>query len=486
MVFKRRQIKNLIIPLLICAVFFVLYSALSIVRHNHYGSYGYDLGINDQVVWEYSKFNLPITTIAPQIGKLKLVTHIEVIFALLSPFYWIWSNPIMLLILQSLFFCISGIAVYLLAKSKNLNSFFNYAILISYLSFYGVQNALWFDVHSIVFGASFLTWFLYFLQTKKHRLTFLFFFLAILSKENIGFVTFFIGFVYFIFRKDKYSFLIMLFSVLYLFFVFFIYFPYIINVDYLYANKGGILSNFDLRTFFDTQEKIQVIFYTLFSFGFVSLLNPFILIPSFGDLATYFIIASELPGAHGLYMHYRIMLSPLMAWGTIITVGKYKFLNKRWIGIYLILCTMFIQYSLHLPLSYLSKQWFWNESKSVKTINKVISDYLPKDASVVAQNNIIPHISERHNIYELYPEKKDFNSNLICKEKLCDWFRWAGSAKFLLVDTSSDWDSRHFLIDRGQYIKGLNNLEKEKIIKIYKKIGTTTLYKILDNPINIK
>ncbi len=486
MIFKNKLLKIITIPILICTVFFILYSVLSVVRHNHFQSFGYDLGINDQVVWEYSRLKPPITTIGPVPGKLKLANHVEIIFALLSPSYWIWSSPLNILLLEPLFFCISGIAVFLLAKVKNLNNFLSYALLISYLAFYGTQNAIWFDVHSVTFGASFLIWFLYFLQTKKHRLMLIFFFLAILSKENIALITFLISSVYFAVRRDKYSFLIMSVSVLYTFFVFSIFFPHILNVSYQYANKDGILSNLDIRTFFDTPEKIKVIFYTLVNFGFIPLFNPLILIPAFGDLATYFILGSDLPGAQGLYMQYRIMLSPLMTWATIMTIGKYKFLNKKWIGVYLILCAMFVQYSLHLPLSYLSKQWFWQESKSVKTINKVISDYLPRDASVVAQNNIIPHISERYNIYELYPEQKNFNSNSICKEKLCDWFRWADSPKFLLVDISSDWDSRHFLIDREQYINGLNNLEKAKVIKPYKKIGTTTLYKVLNNPENIK
>lgn len=474
------------LPILICVIFFILYSILSVVRHNNYQSFGYDLGINDQLVWEYSKLSAPISTIGPNPGMLKIANHVEIIFALIAPFYWIWSNPITLLILQSLFFCSSGIAIFLLAKKMHINNLLTYAILITYLVFYGVQNALWFDVHSIVFGASFLAWFLYFLQEKKTKLTILFFILTVTSKENFAFITFAISLVYFInYRKYFYLFLGFV-SALYLFFIFFILFPHILNVSYLYANKAGLLSNLNIFDLFNTGEKINVIAYTLANFGFIPVINPLMLIPLFSDLGTYFVIGSDLNSAQGLFMQYRITLAPIMSWATIMTIKKYKVLNNKKLGFYLLFWAIFVQYNLHLPLSYLSKQWFWQQPASVKSINYLISNNLPPNVSVVAQNNIIPHISQRNNIYELYPQQMIFKNKSVCNQNSCDWFRWEGNPAYLIVDTASSWDIRHLLANRDNYIKGLNNLEKMKIIKPYKTIGTTTLYKILDNPDNIK
>lgn len=486
MTFNKNLLKEILILFFICTIFFFLYTVLSVVRHESYGSYGYDLGINDQVVWEYSNLKPPVSTIGPKPETLKLTNHVEIVFALISPAYWIWSDPKMLLILQSLFFCFSGVAVYLLARKQHLNMFVSFCILIAYLMFYGAQNAIWFDAHSIVFGASFLAWFLYFFQEKKMKLTILFFLLAITSKENIAFITLFIGLVYLISRKNYFSLFITLLSLIYLTFIFFIYFPYILSITYQYANSGGLLSNLDLVSLYNTNEKITVYFYTLISYGFIPLLNPIILLPMIGDLGTYFVIGSDLKSSHGLFMHYRITLAPIMAWATIMTIYKYKNLNNKWVGFYILSFSLLVQYNLHLPLSYLTKQWFWEKNNSVTSINKVISDFLPKDASVVAQNNIIPHISQRDKIYELYPEQKQFKSDFICSESLCDWFRWYGSPQFLIVDTSSRWDERHFLINRGQYIKGLENLEKANIVKKYKQIQSTIVYEVLKNPNTVK
>jgi len=98
--------------------------------------------------------------------------------------------------------------IYLRSKKYKINNLASLAFLISYYMFFGVQNALWSDVHSLTFGVAFLTFFIYFLDSRKKWPTLLFFALALISKEDIGFLTFFIAFVYFLWRLyERYSFL---------------------------------------------------------------------------------------------------------------------------------------------------------------------------------------------------------------------------------------------------------------------------------------
>lgn len=448
----------------------------------HYGSFGYDLGINDQVVWEYSQFKLPLSTIGPLPGNLKLYSHIELVYAFVSPSYWIWNSRRMLLLLEPAFVCLGGLAIYLLARRRGLNKPLSFSILIGYLAFYGVQNAVWFDVHSISFGAAFLAWFLYSLDSKKVIKTLIFFFLAITAKENVAILTFAISLAYLRSRRDKLTVFLTLTSIAYLLFVFLVYFPHIAQIQYTYQNAAGLLSNINPLYLVNTPDKLQVIFYTLFSFGFIPLLLPLSLIPALADFFTYFVTASDLPGAQTLFLQYRITLAPLLAWASIITISRYKWLNTKYFALYILLCTMITQYTLHLPLSYLTKAWFWQEPAAVNNINTIIANYLPKDASVVAQNNIVSHISHRDAIYSLYPEVKDFPQNSPCGDPKCNWFRWHDHPQYLLVDTSPEWDARHLLENNADFIKGVKNLEKENVIKTYKHIGDTTLYKVLKNP----
>lgn len=470
-----------LVPLLICLAFFVAYSTLALVRHLNYESFGYDLGINNQVVWRYSNFELPYSTSGPLPHETKLSTHVELVYALIAPFYWIWSSARTLLVVEVLFVVSSGMAVYLMAKKRKLNQLLCFALLIGYLMFYGVQNALWFDVHSASFAAAFLAWFIYFLDNKRVRLAILFAFLSITAKENIGLLTGLISFVYLLRRKDKQSLFLMATSIAYLLFIYLIYFPHLINRPYLYQNQGGLISSLNPISLVDAPEKREAIIYALGSFGFLPLLLPIFLLPALGDFATYFVIASDLTASHSIFMHYRITLAPLLAWATIMTVSRFKKLNNKYIALYLVICAFFVQYMLHLPLSYLVKSWFWTEPSGVKNINELKSHLLPAD-SVVAQNNIIPHISQRDKIYTLYPEKKRFMTNSPCGQQECEWFRWDGNPTYLFIDTSPEWDARHLLTDRDKFVSGLQNLEEAGIVKKYKKSGNAIIYKVVSKP----
>ncbi len=465
---------------LICFLFFLLYSLLSITRHNNYNSFGFDLGLADQVVWQYSHFSLPITSIHFYPFTSLLTDHIELIYAPLGVFYWIWNDVRMLLLLQAAIFSFSGVPIYLLAKRKKLKTPIATAILLSYLSFYGVQNALWFDVHSAVFGAAFLSWFIYFLDKKKLLWATIFFILTIICKENLAMLTFSTSLVYWWITKQR-AFLYYAFaSLTYLFFIFGIYFPHLTERGYGYQNTNGILSDLNLFYLFDTAEKRYAEFVSVAWFGFLPLLSPFFLLPAVGDFFSYFVIANQLKEAQGIFMHYRITIAPMMTFATIMTIAKYKRLNNIYVAGYLFLCILFFQYTLHLPISYIAKKWFWEKPAAVYTINKVLTA-LPEQASVVSQNNIVPHISHRREIFTLWPEKKSFTTHSPCGKKTCAWFRWGGTPKYLIVDTANEWDSRHLLAPREEYIAGLQNLEKTGIIKRYKQEGTTILYKV-QNP----
>lgn len=474
---------QLFLAIFLCFIFFVAYAVLSIVRFDHYGAFGFDLGLRDQVVWEYSRFQAPITTIHFYPFKNILTDHVEPFYVLVSVFYWLWSSPKIILLVEAFFVCFSGIAIYLLAKKKSINYFVCLALVVSYLAFYGVQQAMWFDVHSASFAAGSLSWLIYFLQKRNTKWIIITFILAISTKENVASLTFLIFLVWFIKTKSKTALYLMGASIAYLFFIFGIYFPHLTVDGYRYKNEGGLASNLiNISSFYDTPDKRQVLFYTSAWFGFLPLLNPLMLIPALGDLWSYFVVASNLKAAQGLFMHYRITLAPLMMWATIFTISKYRRLNNNYIGIYLLVCVIFFQYTLHLPLSYLAKEWFWREPSGVKNINKIIT-YLPKNATVVSQNNITPHISQRKMIFTLWPERKSFESNSPCGEPVCDWFRWAGDPEYLIIDTSPEWDIRHLLANRDEYMKGLENFRQVGIIKKYKQEKTAVLYKILKNPI---
>lgn len=475
------QIVKRLLPYTICLVFFIAYSTLSIVRHTHYQSYGFDLGINDHITWEYSRLHPPTTTIDHVPFTSKLDVHVEIVYALLSPFYWIWSDARTLLLLQAGIVSFSSLAVYFLAKTYKLPEWSSLALLIVSLSFYGVQNALWFDVHSAPFGAAFLGWFIYFLVKRNTRWAIISFLLAITAKENIAGITFLISIVYFLQTRQKTGLYFAGVSLIYLAFIFGVYFPHFVSGGYRFANEGGLFSKLHPSLMYDTADKQQVYWYSLLSFGFLPLLSPLYLIPVLGNLASYFILGSNVSTAQGLFLQYRIGLTPLLAWGTIVSMSRFKILQTKYITIYLLTSVFLVQYLLHLPLSYLAKSWFWEKPSEVNDINTVIT-YIPQNAAVVSQNNITPHVSERYYIFTLYPVKKEFQDESPCGETTCDWFRWTGNPEYLIANPSPVWDTRHLLTDPESFQKGLINLEKAGILEKYKEVNKAVVYKVIRNP----
>lgn len=237
------------------------------------------------------------------------------------------------------------------------------------------------------------------------------------AKEDIAGTIFLISLVYLFISRRKEALYFTLGSLLYLGFIFGIYFPYLVAGGYRFAHADGMFSGLSLTSMIDTSDKIQVYLYTLLSFGFIPVLNPIYLIPVVGNLASFFILGSDVDTAQGLFLHYRIALAPLMSWATIETIRFIKPLNSKKIALYILLSTLVVQYVLHLPLSYLTKSWFWQQPTGVASINYIKDNVLPPTASVVAQNNIIPHITHRDNVYALYPYRRDFDSNSPCEQK---------------------------------------------------------------------
>ncbi len=67
----------------------IAYSALSIIRHNHFQSGGFDLGMYDQAVWQYANYQWPYNTIKE---RFILGDHLTLTLPLLAPLFWIWDD----------------------------------------------------------------------------------------------------------------------------------------------------------------------------------------------------------------------------------------------------------------------------------------------------------------------------------------------------------------------------------------------------------
>lgn len=264
---KKILTSPLFLPIILCFFFFIAYAVLGSVRQLHFLS-GYDVAVVDQGIWNYSHFRQAISTNHAYAFTPMLWDHVELIYFGIAPFYWIFDSVYTLIILQAFAICASGIAVFLLAKRYKLKTSIALSLLVSYLMFYGIQNAIWADVHSLVFGVAFAAWFLYFVEKGNAKLSWIFFFLSIFSKEDMALMTLLITSVLFVTKQDKKMLGFIGVSLAYLFAVFYIYFPYFVPGGYRFQSKSGLLSHLQLSNFYNTGDKRNVLLDSSIALGF--------------------------------------------------------------------------------------------------------------------------------------------------------------------------------------------------------------------------
>src|SRR6266566_6163312 len=81
------------------------FSAISLFRYVHFGANGFDLGIQDQTVWGYSRLEVIANTV---LGVPNLLgDHFNPILMVLAPFYWLWPSAATLLVAQAVLLAVA-------------------------------------------------------------------------------------------------------------------------------------------------------------------------------------------------------------------------------------------------------------------------------------------------------------------------------------------------------------------------------------------
>lgn len=390
-----------------------LYSFISLVKHWHFQT-GLDLAIYNQILWFYSHLKLPYVTLWPTFGRLVFADHFTPTLSILAPFYGVFPQAETLLVIQSFFFTSGIIPLYLLSKEKTGSLFFSWAIVLSYLLFFGTQFALTFDFHAATFGASFLPWILYAMEKSRWKIFSLLTLLALGTKEDMALTILSLGIFMTVKSKwCKMGLTISALAIIYFVTVVFLIIPSFsggLEKEYLSANLPVSLSGWPGFLFSST--KLKTLFLSFTSFGFLPALAPSTWIFPF----MHFLYNFLGPQGRGeIYLHYRVALAPLLAYSSIYGVLKLATLVKKYSsagliyklsGAILIFCLLLLQYALHLPINTLSKRDFYLQKEWMRDNEKLIK-MIPSNASISTQNHFAPHLSGRPRLY-YFPAKEDY------------------------------------------------------------------------------
>lgn len=177
--------------LLISALIYsVVYSVLSILRHNTFHSYTFDLGILTQTIWNTAHGRLFETSIG-RARNVELVgsylgNHVRPILLLVAPLYRLWPDPRMLLVLQSVALGAAAVPLYWVARRCIDNRIAEIVLVVCYLMYPALGYANLFDFHPLVLSIP-LLFLAYWAKLEGRRAVFwIAVLLALFTKEEMA------------------------------------------------------------------------------------------------------------------------------------------------------------------------------------------------------------------------------------------------------------------------------------------------------------
>jgi uncharacterized membrane protein len=173
----------------LAGAYFLVYATLSVLRHESYHSFGFDLGLFDQVFWNTTQGRLFESTMsqALPLPHSLLGDHFSPVFFLLMPFYYAFPHPETLLILQTLALALGAWPVYLLAKLK-LPAGYTLLWVLAYFLMVPLAYINLYDFHEVAFAVAPLGFALYFLERGRRGLFVLSLLFTFLVKEEMGLI----------------------------------------------------------------------------------------------------------------------------------------------------------------------------------------------------------------------------------------------------------------------------------------------------------
>lgn len=406
------------LALLVCLFFiYVLYfTVTSFLRYDNFYTGRFDLGNMAQTVWNTSQGRIFVFTNPNGTETVsRLAFHADFLLVLLAPFYFIWSDPKMLLLIQTVIVGAGAFFVYLIAKDILKNK--NYAFIFSfiYLINPSIQRANLYDFHSVTLVTFFLLGTYYFYRKKQYFWFSIFALLAALTKEEIWVIIGLFGVFLFIFQKKKLlGSIIFLISIAMFYFLIWHAIPASLGSGHFalayYSDFGDSPGKIIKNTIFSPMKIFNILLdpgrlsylnQLFLPVGYMSLFAPVFLIFALPDLMIN--LLSNNIQLHQIYYQYTSPITPFLFITAILGVAglkKIKYIPSAVLIIYMVSVSLMAAYFFGpLPGSKESNlDMYTNQLKNKDRIENYLA-HIPENISIAATNNAGSHLSQRQQIY---------------------------------------------------------------------------------------
>jgi uncharacterized membrane protein len=415
-----RPFRRRVLLLLVMLTMTVAYSALSISRHRHFSSSAFDLGVFDQAVWHYSRFEPPYNSFrTDRVDENILGDHFHPILVLLAPLYWFTDSVEALLAAQALLFVIPILPIFLFTE-KRLGRLAAYLFAFSYSIYWGVQLAVEFDFHEIAFAVPLIAFAIYFIDKARWGAYAACVCLLLLTKEDLSVLVVFFGFYLISLGQVRKGLVSAALGSAWLFLTLKLFIPFFSSKGgYRYWDYGtfgtgpldSILTIFRnplllIKTLFTPAIKLRTCWLIFSPFLLLACFSPLIIL-AIPLLAERFL--SNIEHYWGPAFHYTASISPVVAMASADALGRLSGLIKEIKVRRLVIASLsFVILAINLyllpsfPLWKLTDPSYRHLTASDRTGRAALA-IIPRDASVTAQNNIVPHLSHRRNLFLIRP-----------------------------------------------------------------------------------
>lgn len=385
---------------LICVLYILAFSLIAVNRYWQYEVFYYDFGIFDKAIWSVSRFQPPIIEHFIVGGKWIFADHFNPSIFLLSPLYWITNKNEVLLIAQAMAVGISGFLLFQIGQVITKNKIFSLGIMISYLLFIGVQNALISDFHEVTIAAAFFMAAMLCLVKGKIRFYYLFLLITLGFKESNFVIGSALGLSLMLLGKEyrKIGLATMVLSLIWGAAAIKVIIPAFSGGQYIYNAPIPDNPLRFLQSFIDPPIKQKTLFISFLNFGFLPIFTPAFYPLLLADLTSRF-YPPFLTLSWGLGLHYNMLTAAFLG---VSSVFSHKFLKKyipesvfTMCGILLIGITLFLhRFVLHGPLGLAFNKSFYTHSQNFAFLDDLVKR-IPPDATVMTQNNLASHFTHQ-------------------------------------------------------------------------------------------
>lgn len=378
---------------------FSAYCWLSVIRHVDFKTAGYDVGIFDQAIRHYAHFMPPYSPLKGIDFNL-LGDHFHPILILITPLYWIWNDPRVLLIVQSVLMAASIWLVWVFARRK-LPGILAALVTAIYAFGWPLQAMADFEFHEIAFALPLLAWAALSLDEEhpRDRQLFASCLLLLLVREDMGACVLMLGFIRALRKPRKQGIALASIGFVAFFLVTMVIVPAFGDGfgywQYSVLEEGPVAI---LKALFLPFDKTRTLLALLIPLGFLPLFSKFSLV------AMPIVLQRFLADRESLWTteyHYNAPVWTIITMATIPVLAKLITKDRirkvsTWLAAAILLAQAVLSTGINNDMFPLGTMFDRSPQLREQVANKKkIISQIPDNVCVTASERFVPHLTDR-------------------------------------------------------------------------------------------